>query len=57
MNHGGANGACASCHPSNSAAWTCYNCHNQQETENHHAERNITNIASRCLECHPNGHE
>ena len=43
------------CHPANNPGWTCYNCHNKGETENHHAEKGILDIATRCLECHPDG--
>ena len=53
MNHGGANGNCSNCHPSGFGSWTCFNCHNKSEILNHH--EGGLNIASRCLECHPNG--
>jgi hypothetical protein len=55
MNHGGAGGQCSQCHNSNAPAYTCYNCHNKAETEQHHAEKNILDIANRCVECHQNG--
>ena len=53
--HRGANNQCAKCHPVSTKQWTCYVCHNQTEMENHHLEKSITNIATRCLECHPTG--
>ena len=55
MNHGGANGDCAKCHPKDTSKWTCYKCHDKTETETHHAEKNIIDIASRCLDCHNGG--
>jgi hypothetical protein len=55
VNHENANGVCANCHPGGTTDWTCYTCHDQQETENHHAEKDIFNIANRCMECHPDG--
>jgi hypothetical protein len=55
MDHGGAGGVCAKCHPSNSSDWTCYTCHDQGIMDTHHAEKGITDIGGRCLECHPTG--
>jgi hypothetical protein len=55
INHKGADGVCAKCHPSGTSSWTCYTCHKQGETEKHHEEKGILNIASRCVACHPNG--
>jgi hypothetical protein len=55
MNHGDANNNCENCHPGNTSGWTCYTCHNQSEMEKHHAEKGITDIGQRCLECHPTG--
>jgi hypothetical protein len=57
MDHGDANGDCAKCHPSGGAEWTCYTCHDQQKTETKHAEEGISNITTRCLDCHANGKE
>jgi hypothetical protein len=54
-NHEGANNECSVCHTSSNWDWTCYTCHDKSETEKHHAEKNILNIAQRCLECHPTG--
>ena len=53
MGHGNANG-CASCHPNGLSSWTCYTCHNQNETIKHHNEKNLGDI-SNCLRCHPDG--
>ena len=55
INHKGANGQCSLCHPSGGSAWTCYNCHDQAETEKHHDEKDIFDIASHCISCHPTG--
>ncbi len=55
MNHGGAGGNCSTCHQANTPAYTCYGCHDRQETEQHHAEEGITDIDGRCTECHQGG--
>ncbi len=55
IDHKNADGVCSRCHPANNSNWTCYNCHNQAETEKHHAEKNIFDIGNRCIECHPSG--
>jgi hypothetical protein len=55
MNHGGANSQCATCHPSGTGSWTCFNCHNQGELDKKHDEKGIPNYASRCLSCHAGG--
>lgn len=55
INHKNANGDCSKCHPSGPPAWTCYTCHDQSETERHHEEKNILDIARRCTDCHPDG--
>jgi hypothetical protein len=57
MNHGGAGGECSRCHSGGSTDVNCYRCHDQQKMENKHAEKNIGDIAGRCLACHPNGKE
>ncbi len=54
LNHGNAGSDCQKCHPSQLTSYTCYKCHNQSETEKHHAEKGITNL-SNCVACHPNG--
>ncbi len=57
VNHKGANGECAKCHPGgNTATYTCYTCHDQQETIRKHNEEGIGNIAN-CVQCHANGKE
>ena len=55
MNHGGAGGNCSSCHQGTNVAVNCYRCHNQAETEKHHTEKGIFDIAGKCLGCHPGG--
>lgn len=55
MNHGGAGGSCSTCHPANTPAYTCYGCHDQAETVQHHAEKGINDIDGRCTECHADG--
>jgi hypothetical protein len=55
MNHGGAGGKCATCHPSGGSSWTCFNCHNKAEMDKKHNEKGIPDYASRCLECHAGG--
>ncbi len=54
-NHGNAGGICSSCHDGTNASANCYKCHNQAETEKNHADKGISNIAGRCLQCHPTG--
>ncbi len=54
-NHGGAGGNCSACHSSNSTSVNCYKCHNQAKMVEKHNEEGISNIAGRCLSCHPNG--
>jgi hypothetical protein len=55
MDHGGAGGNCSTCHPNGGSNYTCYNCHDRAETEKHHAEKNILDIANRCTQCHAGG--
>jgi hypothetical protein len=56
LKHGGANGNCQTCHPSELTSYTCYKCHDQSETEKHHAEKGITDL-SNCVACHPSGRD
>lgn len=55
INHGGANGQCAACHPGGTGSWTCFGCHDQARMDAKHLEEGITDYASRCLSCHPGG--
>ena len=57
IDHGGANGDCAKCHPKTTAKWTCYTCHDKGQTESKHSEEGILDIADRCLDCHSGGKE
>jgi hypothetical protein len=55
INHGGAGGVCAKCHPSGTASWTCFTCHDQAKLTQKHSEEGILNIVGNCLACHPGG--
>jgi hypothetical protein len=55
LNHGGANGTCATCHPGGGSAFTCFNCHNEGELTQKHNEEGIPDFVSRCMECHADG--
>ncbi len=57
INHGGANGVCSTCHPSGTVAYTCSACHSPARMRAEHAEEGISNIAGRCVVCHPDGRE
>jgi hypothetical protein len=57
MKHGGANGNCSKCHPAGGSKYDCYACHNQDKMTKKHNEEGISDIGSRCLDCHPNGKE
>ncbi len=55
MNHGGANGNCSTCHPSGGVKYSCYGCHDKGKTITKHNEEGISNLDSRCLDCHLGG--
>lgn len=59
MDHG-ENGtvACAVCHPTNYATYTCYGCHEHTEANirGKHLEEGISNFQN-CVECHADGRE
>ncbi len=57
INHEGANGNCATCHPGgDTAVYTCTACHNQQEmNEEHDEESGYT--GNNCVQCHADGRE
>jgi hypothetical protein len=55
MNHGDAKGNCSKCHPSGGAQYNCYACHDKDKMINKHNEKGISDIGSRCLDCHPGG--
>jgi hypothetical protein len=57
-NHGGAGGTCATCHPSTLTGYTCYSCHehNQSSIQSKHREEGISNLND-CVRCHPSGRE
>jgi hypothetical protein len=55
INHRGANGACTTCHPAATPDWSCFSCHDQGGLEGKHSGEGISEIAGRCLNCHPTG--
>ena len=55
INHNGANGVCATCHPSGTSSFTCFNCHNQSELTKKHNEKGIPDFIERCMDCHADG--
>jgi len=55
IDHHGANGQCATCHPSGTDSFTCFNCHNQSELTKKHNEEGIPDFVARCMECHSDG--
>jgi hypothetical protein len=57
MNHGDAKRICTNCHTEGTNVVDCYRCHDQQRMERKHEEKDIFNIAGRCLVCHPTGKE
>jgi hypothetical protein len=56
FNHGGRSSSCRTCHPNLLQRYTCYNCHehNQSEINEEHSEEGISNFGD-CMRCHPNG--
>lgn len=60
INHEGANGDCAKCHPGNAnppySTYTCYNCHNKNKMRSEHREEGIRNFDN-CIRCHWDGRE
>ncbi len=57
INHEGANGNCATCHPGNNyASYTCYNCHDQGDVTEEHQEEGINDFGN-CMACHPDGRD
>jgi hypothetical protein len=55
LNHGGG-ATCATCHPSGFTTYTCYGCHEHNETKvrSEHLEEGISNFQD-CMRCHPTG--
>jgi hypothetical protein len=55
INHEGAGGNCATCHPNNdTAVYTCFNCHNPAGIAEEHREEGV-NDSPNCVQCHPTG--
>ncbi len=57
LNHGGG-ASCATCHPSSLTTYTCYGCHEHNETKirSKHLKEGISNFQD-CVRCHPSGQE
>ncbi len=56
QDHDGAAGNCALCHPGNDfTTYQCGTCHAPAGMEEVHAARGITEVADRCVLCHPQG--
>ncbi len=47
---------CLTCHPDSLNAYTCYACHDSNETAAKHREEGIGDFSD-CMRCHPTGHE
>ncbi|MBI5354424.1 MAG: hypothetical protein HZB50_17425 [Chloroflexi bacterium] len=59
LNHGeGGAVSCATCHPSDFKTYTCYGCHehNESRIRSKHLEEGISNFEN-CVECHADGRE
>ncbi len=53
MNHGGAGGSCATCHPSSLTSYSCTRCHSRADMAEHHTE--VSGFSqTTCARCHPN---
>lgn len=57
LRHGGG-ATCATCHPSSFTTYTCYGCHEHNETKirSKHLKEGIANFQN-CIQCHPTGRE
>jgi len=53
MNHGGANGNCAVCHPDLTTSWTCTACHSNAAMDARHAQ--VNGYSHNCIQCHSTG--
>lgn len=59
MDHGeGGISSCATCHPAGYKTYTCYGCHehNESNIRSKHLEEGISNFEN-CMECHADGRE
>ncbi len=59
LDHGeGGNVSCATCHPSSYQTYTCYGCHehNESNVRSEHLEEGISDFQN-CTECHADGRE
>jgi hypothetical protein len=55
LDHGGANGNCATCHPGNPPQWTCANCHGAERMLDKHDD--VAGFGANCTACHADGRE
>jgi hypothetical protein len=54
MNHHGAGGVCAKCHPSTFASYSCASCHSNSSMTNKHRDVSGFSLTT-CAKCHPTG--
>jgi hypothetical protein len=56
LTHGGSDGGCGICHAGgDTSSYHCFTCHDALATVNTHEARGITDILSKCADCHPEG--
>jgi hypothetical protein len=54
IEHGGADGGCSACHAGgDTSSYHCFTCHSGATTVNLHEARGITDVLSKCTDCHP----
>jgi len=54
LDHNGADGQCATCHPDGLTTYTCFNCHNSEKIAGEHDEEGISDL-NNCVDCHADG--
>ncbi len=52
--HDGANGNCTLCHPGgDTTTYNCFTCHQEEKITQEHKDKGISEIAGKCVTCHP----